>query len=644
MTRRIQLLWAAIGVAVATAVTAEFSGTDHAPTAGSRPARLRVSPTLLDVAPDRLSWQLRSKSPPPRWLSKAAGHYSLDDWRHAIDSTWGPGPSTGVAAARFDLFWNTIDERFACFQDLNVDWDSIGTRCLSEITDSAVSRGRLAAILNHAARALQEGHTTTRDSVVYYTQLLPGVPLMMVGGWGVNDHFGAALTPLPDSSLLVYKTVADHPLGLESGDLVVGYDRIPWKELYPQLLKAELPLAGIGWGSSESSYTHALLMAAGLNWHLFDTIDIVKYHTGDTLHLPTSLLAGHDMSLFATEQMDVPGVPMPDLSAEQLVSWGVVEGTQIGYVYCLGWFYDAVQYLWPVAIGSMLSGTDGLIIDLRTCYGGNPIWACHGLELLFDRPIEELGFDMRADPDDHLAMQPTNLVPSNWLWVNHDSGTSYENPIAVLIGPGCVSMGDFTALLLTFHEKVRLFGKPTSSSFNSPDAYSSGPEFWFRYARSEAYLLSDPGHYLTRDEFPDAQRFPWVSFEEVWLTPSGVAQGKDDVVEAAVAWVTSATDVDDDRKPDQPSDFVLLQNYPNPFNLLTTISFTLPRRSQVSVVIRNILGQLVKTLLDDTMPAGSHRVEWDGTNQRGDPVAGGVYFYTLRTGRQTQVKKMMLLK
>lgn len=103
------------------------------------------------------------------------------------------------------------------------------------------------------------------------------------------------------------------------------------------------------------------------------------------------------------------------------------------------------------------------------------------------------------------------------------------------------------------------------------------------------------------------------------------------------------TDVDEDI-PALPGKFALDQNYPNPFNPTTTISFAVPQRSDVSIAVYNILGEQVAVLLDQTVPAGSYDVDWDGTDSRGNPAASGVYFYRLQTSERTESKKMLLLK
>ncbi|HEX5133401.1 MAG TPA: T9SS type A sorting domain-containing protein, partial [Candidatus Krumholzibacteria bacterium] len=88
-----------------------------------------------------------------------------------------------------------------------------------------------------------------------------------------------------------------------------------------------------------------------------------------------------------------------------------------------------------------------------------------------------------------------------------------------------------------------------------------------------------------------------------------------------------------------PTAFALGQNAPNPFNPTTQIRFALPAQSRVLLVVYNVAGQKVATLIDDTAPAGYHTVELDATG-----LASGVYFYRLDAGSFSQTRKMVLLK
>ncbi|MBD3258923.1 T9SS type A sorting domain-containing protein, partial [candidate division GN15 bacterium] len=110
------------------------------------------------------------------------------------------------------------------------------------------------------------------------------------------------------------------------------------------------------------------------------------------------------------------------------------------------------------------------------------------------------------------------------------------------------------------------------------------------------------------------------------------------------ATVGGMTDVDDELQIELPTDFALDQNYPNPFNPSTTIDFALPTAAEARVWIYNTLGQRVTTLVDESLPAGYHEIEWDGTDMSGNPVASGIYFYRLEAGDFVQSRKMMLLK
>jgi tetratricopeptide (TPR) repeat protein len=93
-----------------------------------------------------------------------------------------------------------------------------------------------------------------------------------------------------------------------------------------------------------------------------------------------------------------------------------------------------------------------------------------------------------------------------------------------------------------------------------------------------------------------------------------------------------------------PTDFALSQNYPNPFNPETEIRYQLPENCQVSLVVYNLLGQRIRTLLDSPQPMGFHSVRWDGKDDQGQVVASGVYLYLMTTKQFRQVEKMLLLR
>lgn len=93
-----------------------------------------------------------------------------------------------------------------------------------------------------------------------------------------------------------------------------------------------------------------------------------------------------------------------------------------------------------------------------------------------------------------------------------------------------------------------------------------------------------------------------------------------------------------------PTSFDLAQNYPNPFNPATTIPFTLGKASEVELAVYDLQGRLVKTLLHQTLPVGRHSVSWDGTDERGQPVASGRYVYRLSSDGQARSMIMVYVK
>jgi hypothetical protein len=114
------------------------------------------------------------------------------------------------------------------------------------------------------------------------------------------------------------------------------------------------------------------------------------------------------------------------------------------------------------------------------------------------------------------------------------------------------------------------------------------------------------------------------------------------------------TEVKEEENPEGlPLTFELYQNYPNPFNPSTTIPFHISCKFQVSsfktpihttLIVYNILGQKVRTLVDEDKLPGEHKVIWDGKDDDGNEISSGVYFYQLRIADQIKTRKMIIIK
>ncbi|UCF63580.1 MAG: T9SS type A sorting domain-containing protein [bacterium] len=97
--------------------------------------------------------------------------------------------------------------------------------------------------------------------------------------------------------------------------------------------------------------------------------------------------------------------------------------------------------------------------------------------------------------------------------------------------------------------------------------------------------------------------------------------------------------INDDIFHQLPNKFELFQNYPNPFNPVTTIRYALPQKSDVLLEVYNILGQRIVTLVDKSMPAGFHDIQF-GNNK----LPTGFYIYRIQMNNFHDVKKMVLMK
>ena len=93
-----------------------------------------------------------------------------------------------------------------------------------------------------------------------------------------------------------------------------------------------------------------------------------------------------------------------------------------------------------------------------------------------------------------------------------------------------------------------------------------------------------------------------------------------------------------------PLQYILRQNYPNPFNPVTSLRYNLPEDGMVNITIYDMMGRVVKTLVNSSQTAGYKSIRWNATNDRNEPVSAGLYLYTIQAGDFRQTKKMILLK
>lgn len=189
-------------------------------------------------------------------------------------------------------------------------------------------------------------------------------------------------------------------------------------------------------------------------------------------------------------------------------------------------------------------------------------------------------------------------------------------------------------------------GNAYSVTTNASPTLAGTNQITIRYSESNLYSASfDPiESYL--------QLYRWNSSSDQWDLIGGTVDTADNEITGPMTATgvyaaftnNSPTGINDHHNGTLPDQFELGQNYPNPFNPTTTITYALPTRAHVTLAIYNLLGQLVKSVVDETEPAGQYSAVWDGKDGNGRLVASGVYFYKLTADTYSASRKMLLLK
>ncbi len=148
-----------------------------------------------------------------------------------------------------------------------------------------------------------------------------------------------------------------------------------------------------------------------------------------------------------------------------------------------------------------------------------------------------------------------------------------------------------------------------------PGDANSGGMGWFPYD-SRSWLIDSYSDEVEQTKLWIAERIEWMD-ENIPLI----------------------TSVENNRPKELPVSFQLMQNFPNPFNPATTISFNLPKRTNVNITVYDILGRNVATVIDEFKSAGSHSVIFNAAE-----LPSGIYFYTIKTKEYSETKKMTLLR
>ena len=216
---------------------------------------------------------------------------------------------------------------------------------------------------------------------------------------------------------------------------------------------------------------------------------------------------------------------------------------------------------------------------------------------------------------------------------------------------GAVQIRDASGVGQTLHFGVKLDQKANRTCYSLPPLPPAGA-FDIRFSDDSRISETDETLIriqstqfpltITTSNLPDEKQYRYVLRE---ILPDG--KGKEYVLDAEKSIEVANPRVKTlklSKEKIVPVTFRVCQNYPNPFNPTTIIKYALPQNEKVKIVIYNMLGQKVKTLVNKHQEAGYYEVNWNSTNDRGTPVGSGIYFYVVRAGKQHAVKKMALVK
>ena len=126
-------------------------------------------------------------------------------------------------------------------------------------------------------------------------------------------------------------------------------------------------------------------------------------------------------------------------------------------------------------------------------------------------------------------------------------------------------------------------------------------------------------------------------FYRLYYVSGGDNSEYSDILSVTLDWMS----VEGDQLP---KTYAIHQNYPNPFNPITTLRYGLPEDAMVNITIYDMMGRIVSTLVNENQSSGYKILQWNATNDSGQPVSAGVYIYTIKAGNFSQTKKMILLK
>ena len=136
----------------------------------------------------------------------------------------------------------------------------------------------------------------------------------------------------------------------------------------------------------------------------------------------------------------------------------------------------------------------------------------------------------------------------------------------------------------------------------------------------------------------------WEKINNGQMPPNGQLSSSN--IDLIAAWIDEGALEELNTKNNNalPEIFTLHQNYPNPFNPATNLDYEIPEDAMVNITVFDMMGKVVRTLVNGQQSAGYKTLQWNATSNSGQPISAGLYIYTIQAGEFSQTRKMILLK
>jgi len=255
---------------------------------------------------------------------------------------------------------------------------------------------------------------------------------------------------------------------------------------------------------------------------------------------------------------------------------------------------------------------------------------------------------------DPLALNADNAAGTGYVWIGMQSFGPLQKAVDWALGIqyppqtfNLVQPADSTVLVLTsdnLDQSTFFFWQPSTDPNGTPVFYDvvgqGGLVFLSKQHYADSHFFLD--HSSLRDSL---QQLGLTVAQGSWMV---YAYSEGDTIAALNGPFTLTVDasavLSADTSPLLPETFALHQNYPNPFNPHTTIRYDLPERAQVQLVVYDLLGREVRTLVSELQEPGFKTIVWDGKDAHGQSVGAGVYLYRLQTTEFVKTMKLVVVK